>query len=175
MRYRVYVEELGRTQRHADHDRKTIEEPLDRDCMLWAAYDGDQLVGTVRSSYAWRCDLGDYPELYQMARVGRDHPRHTSITTKLLVLRDHRLMSVARALALATYRRGLADGVRHDFIDVYPARIPFFEHLGYRVHVPELQHPEYGRVVVMSLDLHDREHFGRVGSPFLDLSSSDAA
>lgn len=166
-RYDVYVEELGRVQKHADHETRTIEEPLDRGALLWAAYEGERVVGTVRVNYARASDLGNYATLYQMARAGADHPKHTSITTKLIVAREYRSTSLAYRLAVTGYRRLLEDDIRHDFIDVYPARVPFFERLGYRVHVPEVHHEEFGDVIVMRLALSDREHLSRVGSPFL--------
>lgn len=168
LRYAVYVEELGRRQLHADHAARTIEEPIDRASHIWAAYFGDALVGTVRSSYAARSDLGVYPALYDMGRVGAAFPTRTSVTTKLFVVSGRRQMSIAQSLACATFRQGYSDGIEHDFIDVYPSRRAFFERLGYRVHVPHAVHPEYGEVIVMRLDLHDHAHLARVGSPLVE-------
>jgi len=166
LRYEVYVEELGRAQTHADHQARTIREPFDENAFLWVAYEGERLVGSVRVNYADEGDLGDYPALYDMARMGALHPERTSITTKLVVARDYRNSTLAYRLAMAGYRSMLEDGILHDFIDVYPARIPFFERLGYRIHVPAAHHPEYGSVVVMTLSVRDAVHLERVGSPF---------
>jgi GNAT superfamily N-acetyltransferase len=167
LRYRIYVEELARMQRHANVGSRTVEEPLDRNARLFAAFEGKRLIGTVRTNYAWLGDLGYYEQLYEMQRIGPAHPRQTSVTTKLLVLPEARNKLVAVRLAVATYRQALKDGVLFDFIDVYPARIPFFERLGYRVHLPRAEHPEYGTVVVMYLSLCDRDHMQRVDSPLL--------
>ncbi len=167
LRYEVYVEELQRTQLHADHGRRVIEEPLDRTGHLLAASDGDRIVGTLRINYARTSDLGDYSTLYQMDRVGAAHPAHTSIVTKLLVANDYRNTTLAYRLSMAVYRQALNDGILFDFIDVYPARVPFFERLGYCVHVPETVHAEFGTVAVMKLSMRDAQHFRRVGSPFL--------
>jgi hypothetical protein len=166
LRYDVYVSELGREQRHANHELRTIEEPLDASALLWAAYDDGRLVGTVRCNFSRDSDLGEYAELYQMSGVPM-HPASTTITTKLLVASEYRNTSLAYRLAVAEYRKVLAEGGTHDVIDVYPARVPFFERLGYRVHVPEVVHSEFGKVIVMSLDLRDAAHLARVGSPFL--------
>lgn len=166
LRYEVYVEELGRTQTHADHRERTIREPLDEHALMWVAYEGERLVGSVRVNYADEGDLGDYPALYEMARMGTLHPKRTSITTKLVVAREYRNSALAYRLAMAGYRGMLEDGILHDFIDVFPERIPFFERLGYRIHVPAAHHPEYGSVVVMTLSVRDAVHLERVGSPF---------
>jgi hypothetical protein len=167
LRYEVYVEELGRTQRHADHAARTIEEPLDARANVFCAYDGERLVGTVRSNYARCSPLDDYEALYEMSRCGSAHPQRTSVTTKLVVAPDHRNSMLAYRLAVATYFTGLCDGVLCDFVDVYPARVPFFERLGYRIHLPRAVHPEYGAVIVMRLDMRDARHLAAVKSPFL--------
>ncbi len=167
LRYDVYVEELQRAQRHADHAQRRIEEPLDATGHLLAAYDGERVVGTLRINYAHDSELSEYAELYEMARVGAAHPAHTSIVTKLLVASPYRNTSLAYRLCMAIYRRALADGILFDFIDVYPNRVAFFERLGYRVHIPQAIHPEYGAVVVMLLAMRDAEHLSKVRSPFL--------
>jgi hypothetical protein len=167
LRYEVYIEELGRTQRHADHAARTIEEPLDARANVFGAYDGERLVGTVRSNYARSSPLDEYEALYEMSRCGSAHPRGTSVTTKLVVAPDHRRSMLAYRLAVATYFTGLCDGVLFDFVDVYPARVPFFERLGYRTHLPRAIHPEYGAVIVMRLDMRDARHLAAVKSPFL--------
>jgi hypothetical protein len=167
LRYQVYVEELKRTQSYADHEARTIEEPLDKDALLFAAYDSGRLVGSVRVNYGSRCHLGEYVSLYDMERVGPAFPEHSSITTKLLVTREYRNTSLAYRLAVACYRTAVRDGILHDFIDVYPARVPFFERLGYRVHIPRAVHSEFGEVIVMTINTRDEEHFKSVGSPFL--------
>jgi len=167
LRYEVYIEELGRTQRYADHAARTIEEPLDACGNVFCAYDGARLVGTVRSNYAWRSPLEEYEALYDMESCGAAHPSHTSVTTKLVISPEYRCSTLACRLAMATYHTGLCDGVLFDFVDVYPARIPFFERLGYRVHLPRALHPEYGPVIVMRLAMRDARHLTSVKSPFL--------
>jgi hypothetical protein len=174
LRYEVYIEELGRTQRYADHATRTIEEPLDSCANLFCAYEGSRLVGTVRTNYAWRSALGDYEAIYAMQRGDTAHPHSTSITTKLVVVPDRRRTTLPYRLAAATYAAALSDGVMFDFVDVYPARVAFFERLGYRVHVPRALHPEFGEVIVMRLGMRDARHFAEVKSPFLRVLLRDA-
>jgi hypothetical protein len=167
LRYEVYIEELGRKQSHADHAARTIEEPLDASANVFCAYDGGQLVGTVRSNYARCSPLRDYEAIYEMQRCGAAHPQSTSVTTKLVVAPAYRRSMLAYRLAVATYHTGLCDGILFDFVDVYPARVPFFERLGYRIHLPQAVHPEYGPVIVMRLSMRDAQHLAMVKSPFL--------
>ena len=166
LRYDVYLQELGRTQRHADHATRRLEEPLDASGSVTAAFDGLRVVGTLRSNYCRDSDLSEYRELYQMARVELS-PATTSVTSKLLVASEYRNSSLAYRLAAATYHEGLRAGMEDNFIDVYPERVPFFERLGFRVHIPEVSHPEFGSVVVMHLRVRDADHMSRVNSPLL--------
>jgi hypothetical protein len=168
LRYEVYVRELGRAQHHADHSGARIEEPLDAAAVLFLARtrEGDA-VGTVRCNYVRDGGLAFYESLYQMERVHGLVRSGASVTTKMIVGEAQRNSSLAYRLAAAAYQQGLRDGISHDFIDVYPARVPFFTRLGYRVHVPATIHPEFGPVTVMALAMHDADHLAQVGSPLL--------
>ena len=167
LRYEVYIEELQRTQRHVDHAARLIEEPLDACASLFCAYQGARLVGSVRTNYARCSPLDEYERIYQMYSCGTAHPHSTSITTKLVVAADQRNTALAYRLAAAAYCAALQDGIARDFVDVYPARVAFFQRLGYRVHLPRAEHPEYGSVIVMSIDVRDAGHLHAVKSPFL--------
>jgi hypothetical protein len=167
LRYDVYIEELGRTQHYADHARRCIEEPLDASSQLFGAFDGVQCVGTVRCTYGRDGGLGIYESLYEMDSVGPAHPSCTSVTTKLLVAAHLRNTTLAYRLSVATYQQAVMDGILFDFIDVYPPRVPFFERLGYEVHLPARMHEEFGNVIVMRLALRDVTHLAAVKSPFL--------
>lgn len=167
LRYEVYVEELGRVQCHVDHEARTIEEPLDRSGHLFCAFDRGRVVGTVRTNYACESDLSYYSALYDMPSAGADHPRATSISTKLLVAPAYRNTTLGYRLAAAGYCANVLAGMKHDFVDVYPARVPFFTRLGYVMHRPEVVHPEYGAVAVMRLGMRDDAHLRAVQSPFL--------
>jgi hypothetical protein len=166
LRYEIYVDELQRVQFCADHTGRMIREALDEDAILLGAFEQERALGTLRINYARVSDLGEYVDLYQMERDGVQLTR-TSIVTKLVVVQALRGSSLAYRLASEAYRTGLRDGMLHNFIDVFPQRIPFFERLGYRVHVPAAVHAEFGEVVVMRLDMRDEAHLRRVGSPFL--------
>jgi hypothetical protein len=100
-----------------------------------------------------------------MFKVGNFHPSRTSLTTKLMIKPEYRKTTLAVRLAIATYRQGLKDGIRYDFIDANSHLINFFSGLGYRVH-RTANHPEYGDVTIMVLDLEDINHLESIRSPF---------
>lgn len=166
-RYRVYVEEMGRPQKYADHAWKRIEEPLDGHAHVLAAFNGDHLVGTVRYNLGSEGGFDYYEELYGLRSFGPFFPDHVSITTKLMVAPECRRSTLALRLASECYRGGAERGSMFDVIDCNPPLRPFFAKLGYRQISSNFEHPEYGHVIPMVLALYDDEHLAAVRSPFL--------
>jgi hypothetical protein len=164
-RYEVYVREMGRTQRYADHDRRMTIEPLDKTGRLFGAWCDGVVVGTARTNFARCSDLGDYPQLYSLERAGRFHPTHTAITTKLMVAKLHRGGLVTRLLFLAMYRDFRQAGIEFNFLDCNPPLMHFFRKWGCRLYTAPVHHPEYGHVIPMVLALSDREYLEGVRSP----------
>ncbi len=166
-RYQVYVEEMQRVQTYANHDAKTIIEPFDRRAHILAAFEGSEIVGTIRANFARESDLGYYTEFYDMRRLGTAFPGSASITTKLMIVPQHRRGTLAVRLAMAIYDVGRDHGITHDFIDCNPHLEPFFRQLGYLSYKGSARHPEYGDVLPMLLDLDDFAHLSRLNSPFV--------
>lgn len=166
LRYRVCVDEMASPQKDADHQRRRIEDALDRHGLILGAWRGAELIGTVRANLLRDGGIGLYRDLYGLDRLTYREFRHTSITTRLMVLPRMRHTRVAVGLATALYALGLNRGILFDHIDCNAHLVPFFTHLGYRIHRSAV-HPEYGEVTVMRLNLIDSAHLQSVNSPFL--------
>lgn len=165
LRYDVYVREMRRRQQHADHGRAVVEEPDDASAILLAAKEeSGRVVGTVRI-HLQDAIPPSYVELYAIDAFAPFHPGQTSTTTKLMVAPEYRRSTLGVRLAQACYRVGIEAGVSFNFIDCSPAVRSFFDQLGYRQLVPDVEHPEYGRVSPLVLALRDLEYLRRVGSP----------
>src|SRR5690606_2310594 len=91
-RYDIYVREMSRPQKDADHARGRIEDRLDAFAMLLAAHDaGTGLIcGTVRTNVLCDGDIGEYGGLYRLDGLSANERRSTSITTRLMVERSKR-------------------------------------------------------------------------------------
>jgi len=165
-RYRIYVEEMRRKQRYADHAHRRIEDPLDADGINFAAFCADEVVGVCRVNLARDSDLGYYSAFYLMDSVGSDHPGATSITTRLMIGPEYRTKGLAVRLALASYKYVVPRGIRWNFIDCNDHLVRFFMGLGYVAHVPKSEHEEYGLVTRMRLEIHGLQHLERLRSPF---------
>ena len=169
LRYQIYVEELGYTQHYANHEQKRIEEPLDKSGHIFVALKNCNLVGTARSNYARKSDLGYYVELYKKSEIAKDaHPLYTSICTKFMVIQNQRRKGIGLGLMQAHYSQMLIDRIKFDFIDCEPQMIPFFQKLGYQP-IEMVDHPEYGSGLAMMLDVFNFKHLEQVKSPFQQL------
>jgi N-acyl-L-homoserine lactone synthetase len=167
-RYRIYVEEMGRRQKYADHARRRIRDPLDDFATNLVAWNSEnQIVGAVRTNFARDGDLLGYEDFYAMHSVGRAHPINSSICTRMMVAPGHRRSLLAMRLSVAVYEYGLMRNITHNFIDCNDHLVPLYQKLGFVQHLPKQEHPEYGSVTCMVLDVLNRAHLERVSSPFL--------
>lgn len=164
-RYRIYVEEMGRPQRYANHATKTIVDPLDESGINILAVDQGEIVGCVRTNFLRNGSVGEYDRLYGLDRLSTAQRDEASICTRLMVGPSRRRSFVTFGIMKAVYEYGIARGIYLNFIDCNEHLVPFFQKFGYRLTSRE-QHPEYGEVFILRLDVLDLEHLETVHSPF---------
>ena len=165
-RYRIYVDEMQRFQKHADHAAKRIRDPLDDGAINIAAFEGGEVVGVVRANESRGSNLGAYEPFFQLDRMGDDHPEHTSIVTRLMIAPHLRRSTLAVRLCIECYTLGLEEGIKWCFIDCNDHLVEFFKGLGFMPYIGKIIHEEYGEVTPMRLRLHDQQHLDAVRSPF---------
>ena len=168
LRYRIYVEEMARTQRHADHRARTVLEPLDATGTVLLARDRGELVGTVR----WNRGLpGEYAAFFCPGGELDADDRRVSVSSKLMVLERYRTTTLAVRLAQAAYDiAALGHGALLNFIDCNDHLVAFFSGLGF-VELGTALHPEYGNVHRMVLCLPDADRLRAARSPFAELAA----
>ncbi len=168
-RYEIYVEEMGRVQKYADHERRRIEEPFDATGANFVAFTGDKVIGCLRWNSGLDTDFAEYVELYAMERAGRYFPGRCGTTTKFMVAPQWRVSSLPLRLCLAGYAHARRRGMLCDFMDCNPHLEAQFHRFGYRAYRGRIQHPEYGDVLPMMMISADLEHHQRCDSPLLPL------
>jgi hypothetical protein len=167
-RYQVYVEELGKKLRHANHGEGVLREPLDDDSALLYALDGDGVLGTLRwtpgAPRFLSPHVGRALDVTRFASLWR--PERISFTSRFMVAARCRKSLVAGKLVRTAYHLAREQEVQFDFIHVSPALVPFYEHVGHRRYVGGFIDPDAGIQVPMVLVLEDVEHLRNVRSPF---------
>jgi hypothetical protein len=178
LRYDVYVDEMGVRQKHADHRRRQLIEPLDETGEVLVASHGDELVGTARVNLGTKsdftatsetADLADYGRLFRMAELAPYFPRQVSVRTKLAVRPAYRGSPVMARLLFAGFRLQVDAGIEFDLSDCRPERLPLFQRTGYRQIHPQIMHPDDGPHVPVILVVRDRSYLERVCPPMARL------
>jgi GNAT superfamily N-acetyltransferase len=164
-RYDIYVREMRRTQRTADHADGRIVDPLDEGGTLLAALDAaGRVIGTLRGNMFHEPAAREYERLYELELSDRRR-RITSLTTRLMIAPSYRGSGLALALARARFRSGVDSGTALDYIDCNDHLVPVFSRLGYR-ELRRVAHPDYGLVTVMMCPA-DPRYLAAIGSPLL--------
>jgi GNAT superfamily N-acetyltransferase len=169
LRYRVYVDELGFRQTHADHECGWVKDPLDESAILVVALSFGRVVGTVRTNFARECDLGPFVALHRMHETGTAFPSKVSLTSKLIVHPAYRSGRVASRMIHYIFQYAVARGIGVDFIDCEAKLVPLYHRYGYRQtsDIP-FEHPELGPRIPMRL-WTDVPYLARARSAFLRL------
>ncbi len=165
LRYEIYVEEMGRKQTFADHERRRVEEPFDEGALLLMAEEDGRIVGTLRCNMRRNGPL-ECEELYDMEKFAPFYPDAVSMTTKLMVRQSHRNSSATGLLVTSAYDRMRSQGIRLDFIDTNPHLVRLYQQMGYRMYKDNINHPDYGSVIPMVFLLDDLEYLEAIQSPF---------
>ncbi len=167
-RYKVYVEQQGKSIHAADHVRRTMQDDLDDwGFVLYAERDG-QVVGTVS---AYLGAHGPIPERYAcslfMDKFKDFGPSTWSLASRLMVEKRWRSQLVLPLLQ-SVYSVGRAFGSRFSFLYCAPHLVPFFQKLGFHQHGDLYEDEEVGLRAPMVLVMEDVEHMERVHSPFVE-------
>lgn len=146
-RYRVYVEQMGRRQKYADHVRKRVVEPLDETARIYAACFNGNVVGTIRGNRFSDLNTAYYRKLYRIDDRFPFRPDEMSLTTKLMfdpVLQG----SLYPVRMIVHYARDFNAHrlCKIDFVDCRRRLLPFFLKLGYVDYLGWTFHHEYGSV-----------------------------
>ena len=166
LRYEVLVEELGWDLEDADHAARLFSEPMDEHSLLAGAFEGGEVIGTLRMTLARDGGLGPYEDLYSVDKDPRFYPERTGIITKFLVVKEHRRsLAVPRMLAWV-FGQGLQMGITKAYVDCSLDLIPFYEKMGFVTYTDDVETEEYGVIAPLRLDLSDIDYLERIRSPF---------
>lgn len=171
LRYRIYVEEMRRTQPHADRLQRRLIEPLDACAIHVGAYrpsavGAPQLVGAVRIHVPGRGDLRELAKLHP-AIVAKDGVR-TGVVSRLITLRSARggAGGAGLQLAIEAYRIALRERLAAVEIDCHASLVGFFESLGFRVE-RRFRDEIYGDIALLSIRPFARDALAAIGSPLV--------
>ncbi len=166
LRYDVYVEELGATMEHADHQHKALHDDWDATADIIGAWHNDELVGCVRINYSGKTDLAEYePFVHPLAKkIGG-----VSVTSKLVVAKAFRRTMVSARLCQAGFVQLHARSSQLNYLTCRANLVEMYSRLGFRVCGSSFFHPEAGWLLPMVLLVQDYEYLRQIKSPFADI------
>ncbi|MFK7888334.1 MAG: GNAT family N-acetyltransferase [Gammaproteobacteria bacterium] len=172
--YETYVEEMGRDQDQADHEKRELPDARSHIGEVIVAQVDGNVVGTLICTPSWTRALGDYEALYDMQRLGNQHPNNTGVITKLMVAPEYRQSRLSIRISRELYRHAVPLGVHHALIDCNEHLLSFFLRLGFLPFGPPVRHPAYGHVHVLKLDCLDLDNLRHMRSPLLSTALQTA-
>jgi hypothetical protein len=171
LRYQVYVLEMGRPGRYVNHQTKTIEEPYDRDALIYGLFNEAKCVATVRANGTKDCGMEEYLELYNLSPESSPIERCV-ISTKVMADKECRNLKAIKDFWIFFYLDLLERGYQYIFCDCNDNVLRFFLRLGFVHSSPKTtSHPEFGTVNLLRADMFDLAHAKSVGSPLADALS----
>ncbi len=173
-RYRVYVKEMQRQQRYANHALQQTTDELDAHGVNLMAVLNGSIVGTARVNFLEDGRVGSYEDFYELDKLSPAERHQTSITTSLIVDQSLRSSSLPLMLVRACYRTLIERDSQLNLIDCNDHLVPFFRRLGYQS-LGQKTHYDYGRVNRMSLELQNEAQLAQARSPFLRMLRSHRA
>ncbi len=174
-RYKVYVEEMKRTQKYADHKMRTIIEPEDRlpSTKIIIAYIENELVGTSRIHiYRPQDDISNLAE-YSIPKEITDNFTITE-GTKYMIKPSYRgeNNTLGTSMMKFAYQLLVDERVDIDFLNANDYLVHYYSGKGYRKYGKVYFHKELGQFVYpMALIIGDYEYLKSVKSPFVEDNS----
>jgi len=171
-RYNVYVEEMGKNPRYANHAERLLKDELDDTAtLLYLMVDG-KMAATVRRNLLHLSSLPTtLNQALQIDRFKAAFPASTlSFDSRFMVAPEWRNSFVAGLIVTEVYKMARQQGVQFDFSHASPWLVPFYENLGFRRYTDNFLDEDAGLQIPMVSLFEDIEHLRLVRSPFYRLA-----
>lgn len=168
LRYKVYVEGMGRLKDKGDHDLKLLRDEHDSVARAIVAIKNGIAVGTLRLFWG-----GDAPfnksliEAYHLEPFQKTlDDREICIIERLMVDEKHRGSAIALQMYKLVWDFSIKNHIEAGFLDCEPHHLNSYLKLGFRPFAKTYSYPGIGLVIPMMYIPGDYEHLKLVGSPF---------
>ncbi len=170
LRYRVYVDEMGKQPPNADHGRKMLADDMDDVATILYVSDGDDVVATLRHVWARNAPGSRYESIYGLVAMPEVSADAISFTSRLIIAPERRHTHVIGQLLNAIYELGRRNGLWLDFINCEPRLVGLYEAMGYRRFRPTILEDHAGLWVPLALVADDVDYLARIQSPLARLA-----
>ncbi len=175
LRYKVYVESMGRLKDKSDHQRKELKDKYDKTAQVAIAIKNGKPVGTLRLFWG-----GDTPFDQNLKDAYHLHPllqvlpaNKICIVERLMVEEQSRRSNITLRMYKEVMHFVLEKKAEIVLLDCEPHHLNSYLKLGFRPYANTYSYPGIGLVIPMALISGDYEHLQRVGSPFAMLTTEE--
>lgn len=170
-RYQVYVEEMQKQPRTANHQAKLLSDHLDETATLLYMTHENQIIATLRRNIIDASSLSSLPasldHIFAVSQFAAAFPQaRFSLSSRLMVAPAWRNSTTLGALISEAYRAAREQGILFDFLHAAPWLLAFYRTLGYRCYTNHFLDPEVGLQIPQVLVMEDLEHLKLMRSPF---------
>jgi hypothetical protein len=143
-------------------------EPVDKCSLNFFGTIGNDCVVAVRSTKVpdAKCDE-QLCRIVEQSSLPAEQTSTTVISSRFVVCERIRARLLIPELFRHVYRTALSSGVTHSILAARPSLIPIFERFGFLAASTAFLDEIAGPMVIMKLDLLDRDHMVKSGSPLL--------
>ncbi len=175
LRYRVYVEDMGRFRDAANHDIKELIDDLDAGAETIVVIKSGVAIGSMRVLWGGSMQLPEkIIDLYCLAPfLGRVKEKNVCVIERLMVDEKHRGSSATLRMYKELMRFVLEQGIEAVFLECEPNQLTAYMKLGFRPLATTRSYPGVGLAVPMVLISGDYHYLQQIGSPFAALTSED--
>ncbi len=175
LRYKVYVEGMGRLSDKGDHVQKELKDELDEKARAIISIKNDEIAGTMR--LFWGGDGGLAEKLksaYQLelfSHILTDEK--ICIIERLMVVESHRGSAIALEMYQVAWKFVVKHGIELVLLDSEPHLLNSYLRLGFRAFGRTYSYPGIGLVIPMMFLPGDHEYLRSVRSPFALLAKKE--
>ena len=166
-RYKIYVQEMGKTIADVDHDNQLLKDHRDDDAVQFYLEDDEGVFACLRTFFS-----GDKPftaeeiEDYGLEKFLDFKKDVICLSGKLMIDAKKRNSSALGILLGSAYKYGRERGVQFDFCNCAPSLVQLYEMLGYRRYKDNITDDDVGYRVPLVSVLEDVQHYQFIKSPF---------
>lgn len=171
-RYKIFVQELGKPIRHADHAKRLLSDHFDPLATQLYVTDGEKIAGALRIINGRSHACPKMRHNFALSRFSPFRDEHFSFTSRLFILPEYRGTRAFLILLKAIYELARKHGSILDFIVCGPKTVRLYEQLGYRRYKEHGEDPDMGLIIPMLLILDDLPHMRHVKSPFYRIAKN---
>lgn len=175
LRYKIYVESMGRLSNKGNHSSKELRDEYDEHARAIIAVFHGKTTGTLR--IFWGGDAPFHANLIEAYRLSPFlnilEQDQICIVERMMVEEKYRGSSVTLRLYKEVMHFVLEHKIEAVLLDCEPHHLNSYMKLGFRPFTTPYTYPGIGLVIPMVLITGDYEHLARMGSPFAGLTSPE--